>query len=61
VRARRLRDWEANGNLIVGGVRRVEHVHEAKAGLFWVVAFHENIIRREARAGRYGAKAGHDA
>jgi hypothetical protein len=53
---------------------RVEHVPEAMAGQVWVVAFNENIIRREARAGRdgafrldglppgrYGVKVGHDA
>jgi hypothetical protein len=53
---------------------RVEHVPPAMAGQVWVVAFNENVIRREARAGRdgvfridglppgrYGLKAGHDA
>jgi hypothetical protein len=53
---------------------RVAHVPEAMAGQVWVVAFNENIIRREVRAsrggtfrlddlppGRYGLKAGHDA
>jgi hypothetical protein len=53
---------------------RVEHVPEAMAGQVWVVAFNENIIRREARLGRdgtfrldglppgrYGLKVGHDA
>jgi hypothetical protein len=59
------------GGTIAG---RVEHVPEAMAGQVWVVAFNENIVRREARAGRdgtfhlddlppgrYGLKAGHDA
>jgi hypothetical protein len=53
---------------------RVEHIPEAMAGQDWVVAFNENVIRREARVGRdgtfrldglphgrYGLKAGHDA
>jgi hypothetical protein len=53
---------------------RIEHVPEAMAGQIWVVAFNENLIRREARVGRdgafrldglppgrYGLKVGHDA
>ncbi len=61
----------AQGGSIAG---RVEHVPEAMAGQVWVVAFNENIIRRETRAGRdgafridalppgrYGLKIGHDA
>jgi hypothetical protein len=59
------------GGSIVG---RVEHVPEPMAGQVWVVAFNENVIRREVRAGRagafrldglppgrYGVKVGHDA
>jgi hypothetical protein len=61
----------AEGGSIAG---RVEHVPEAMAGQVWVVAFNENIVRREVRAGRdgafridglppgrYGVKVGHDA
>jgi hypothetical protein len=53
---------------------RVEHVPDSMAGQVWVVAFNENIIRRESRGGgdgefrldglppgRYGLKIGHDA
>jgi hypothetical protein len=58
------------GGAITG---RVEHVPEPMAGLVWVVAFNENVIRREVRVGRdgtfrlddlspgrYGLKVGHD-
>jgi hypothetical protein len=53
---------------------RVENVPASMAGQVWVVAFNENVIRREARVsrdgtfrldglppGRYGLKVGHDA
>lgn len=52
----------------------VEHVPKAMGGQVWVVAFSENIVRRETRVGRdgtfrlddlppgrYGVKVGHDA
>lgn len=61
----------AEGGTITG---RVEHVPSPMAGQVWVVAFNENIIRRETRVapdgtfrlsdlppGRYGLKAGHDS
>lgn len=59
------------GGTIAG---RVAHVPESMAGQVWVVAFNENILRREVRVdaagafrlddlppGRYGLKVGHDA
>lgn len=71
-------DREQTVNLVAveGGTitGRVEHVPDSMAGQVWVVAFNENIIRRETRVapdgtfrlsdlppGRYGLKAGHDA